>query len=258
MRHPDCLWVPSPNYGYPRGARGQLSRAVQEANRSGEFWHSMVGSLAAAKSRFVNPAEEVSAHFLFPRVGIPTQMVDSDDAAWHTGNYLANLHFHGVEFEGGAPGNLSEPLTDNQIDWGVKITRWLRDGRPKIYVRRETLWEHNEVKATACPSGRIPWARVISSLEDGMDEAAVRKMIEDAILAMTDGPGNCVGTDHRIIQTATLAACRAMLEVRIKAGLVIELIGLPDHLSVDHESGIVRQCYQPTDHDKKLGLFAIG
>ncbi len=167
MIHPDCLWIPSPNYGYPRGVLKQLAVKIQEANRSGEFWHSIVGSLAAAKNRFLNPAEEASAHFLFPRDGIPTQMVDSDDAAWHSGNYLANLHFHGFEFEGGAPGNLSEPLTENQIEWGIKITRWLRDvhNSPQIYVRRETLWEHNEVQATACPSGRIPWERLISEME---------------------------------------------------------------------------------------------
>ena len=167
MIHPDCLWIPSPNYGYPRGALKQLEGG-------GEFWHSMVGSLVAAKHRFLNPAEEASAHFLFPRNGIPTQMVDSDDASWHSGNYLANLYFHGFEFEGGAPGNLSEPLTENQIEWGIKITRWLRDvhGSPQIYVRRETLWEHNEVQATSCPSGRIPWERLIQELEDDMPAQA--------------------------------------------------------------------------------------
>jgi N-acetyl-anhydromuramyl-L-alanine amidase AmpD len=195
MIHPDCLWIPSPNYGYPRGVLKQLAVKIQEVNRSGEFWHSMVGSLVAAKHRFLNPAEEASAHFLFPRDGIPTQMVDSEDAAWHSGNYLANLHFHGFEFEGGAPGNLSEPLTDNQIEWGIKITHWLRDvhNSPKIYVRRETLWEHNEVQATACPSGRIPWARLISSLEDDMDEATVRKIAkqeaEFAVMVNNDNHG---------------------------------------------------------------------
>ena len=163
MIHPDCLWIPSPNYGYPRGVLKQMEGA-------GEFWHSMVGSLAAVKNRFLNPAEEASAHFLYPREGIPTQMVDSGDAAWHSGNYLANLHFHGFEFEGGAYGNLSEPLTENQIEWGIKITRWLRDvhNTPKVYVRRETLWEHNEVQATSCPSGRIPWERLIQELEGDM------------------------------------------------------------------------------------------
>ncbi len=139
----------------------------------------MVGSLAAAKNRFLNPAEEASAHFLFPRDGIPTQMVDSDDVAWHSGDHFSNLHFHGFEFEGGAPGNLSEPLTENQIEWGIKITRWLRDDHnsPQIYVRRETLWEHNEVQATACPSGRIPWERLIDELSEPIEEDDMSKHI---------------------------------------------------------------------------------
>jgi hypothetical protein len=122
---------------------------------------------------FQDPLSEVSAHFLYPKVGKPVQMVDSGDPAWHAGNYLANLHYHGFEFEGGPPGNLSEPLTANQIAWGVKVTHWLRDvhNTPLIYVRRDTLWEHNEVKNTACPSGRIPWLRIIQALkEDDMQK----------------------------------------------------------------------------------------
>ena len=168
--YPDAIWVPSPNFGYSRGTHGQLPNNIRRTGRSGEFWHSMVGSLSAAKWRFLNPEAGASAHFLFPRLGRPTQMVDSSDAAWHSGNYLSNLHFHGFEFEGGAPGNYSEPLTESQIAWGIKATRWLREAHnsPKIYVRRETLWEHNEVAATSCPSGRIPWARLITELEDDM------------------------------------------------------------------------------------------
>ncbi len=179
MKYPAAIWVPSPNFGYPRSTHGQLASNIQKANRAGEFWHSIVGTLAAAKWRFLNMSEEASAHFLFPKIGAPTQMVDSDDAAWHSGNYLANLHFHGFEFEGGAPGNYSEPLTDNQVEWGIKVTRWLREthNSPKIYVRRETLWEHNEVQATSCPSGRIPWARLINEWEDDIDKAEVERIV---------------------------------------------------------------------------------
>ncbi len=180
MRYPGIQWIPSPNFGYPRGTHGQLRRNIDAVNGGGEFWHSQQGRQAVAIAMFQNPATEVSAHFLLPKVGKPVQMVDSDDAAWHTGGRVAddplpggpgigsfaNLYFHGFEFEGGPPGNLSEPLTANQIDWGVRISRWLRDVHDArtIYVRRETLWEHNEVRATACPSGRIPWPTIISRL----------------------------------------------------------------------------------------------
>ncbi len=178
MRYSEATWISSPNFGYPRNTHGQLTFNINRANKSGEFWHSQQGRQSVAIAMFQNPATELSAHFLFPKTGRPVQMVDSADPAWHAGNYLANLHFHGFEFEGGPPGNLSEPLTANQLAWGVKVTHWLRDVHqtPLVYVRRDTLWEHNEVRNTACPSGRIPWTKVIAAL----------KMEEDMPLNATD------------------------------------------------------------------------
>ena len=189
MRFPGATWIPSPNFGYPRGTHGQLASNIQKANKSGEFWHSQQGRQAVAIRMFQNPATEISAHFLFPKVGKPVQMVDSSDPVWHTGNYLANLHFHGFEFEGGPPGNLSEPLMANQIAWGVKVTHWLRGvhGTPSVYVRRDTLWEHNEVKNTACPSGRIPWAGVITALEEDDDMLKFIKRASVGTVFATDG-----------------------------------------------------------------------
>lgn len=170
MRFPDATWIPSPNFGYPRGTHGQLTFNINRAGKSGEFWHSQQGRQSVSIGMFQNPDLKLSAHFLIPKAGKPVQMVDSADPAWHTGNYLANLHYHGFEFEGGPPGNLSEPLTASQRTWGVDITHWLRKvhSTPLVYVRKDTLWEHNEVRNTACPSGRIPWAKVIASLEDDM------------------------------------------------------------------------------------------
>lgn len=202
-RFPGATWIPSPNFGYPRNTHGQLAFNINRAGKSGEFWHSQQGRQDVTIAMFKNPATEVSAHFVIPKVGKPVQVVDSSDSAWHTGNYLANLHFHGFEFEGGPPGNLSEPLTDSQIAWGVKVTHWLRDvhGTPLIYVRRDTLWEHNEVKNTACPSGRIPWAQVIASLED--DEM-------ELLNAKPSGRVYAMGVGKRHIGPTELAAYRRM------------------------------------------------
>ncbi len=172
MRFPKATWIPSPNFGYPRGTHGQLRTKIQQAGKSGEFWHSQQGRQAVAIRMFQNPDLEISAHFLIPKVGKPVQMVDSNDPAWHAGGFIANIGYHGFEFEGGPPGNLREPLTPSQIVWGVEITHWLRQvhGTPTRYVRKDTLWEHNEVKNTACPSGRIPWAKVIVALEKEEDD----------------------------------------------------------------------------------------
>ena len=196
--HPELLWSPSPNFGYPRGEHGQLAAKTS----GGEFHHSMVGSLQAAKYRFLNAGAQVSAHFLFPRVGIPTQMVDSSDAAWHAaGTFrdnplpggpaigtLANLYFHGFEFEGGAVDNLSEPLTPNQIAWGIKVTHWLREthNTRRTYVLRETLWEHNWVTPTSCPSGRIPWDSLVAALEEDEMTPEEKAELQRLILAEMD------------------------------------------------------------------------
>ncbi len=168
MRFPKATWIPSPNFGYPRGTHGQLLARINSVDKSGEFWHSQAGRQSVTIGMFQNPATEVSAHFLIPKVGKPVQMVDSNDPAWHAGGFISNVYYHGFEFEGGPPSNPSEPLTPSQIAWGVEITHWLRQVHktPTRYVRRDTLWEHNEVKNTACPSGRIPWLKVIAELED--------------------------------------------------------------------------------------------
>ncbi len=172
MRYPEATWIPSPNFGYPRGTHGQLEAKIDEAGKSGEFWHSQQGRQAVSIRMFQDPALEIAAHFLYPKVGKPVQMVDSNDPAWHAGGFIANVYYHGFEFEGGPPGNLSEPLTANQIAWGVRVTHWLRQVHktPTRYVRKDTLWEHNEVKATACPSGRIPWTKVIAALGATVEE----------------------------------------------------------------------------------------
>lgn len=195
--------VESPNYGYPRGKHFQLGQNIVTYGGAGETWHSMVGSLNGAKARFLNPDEGASAHFLFPKVGIPTQMVDSADAAWHAGGEIhddpiigsgpdigsiLNLHAHGFEFEGGPQGNLSEPLTENQISWGIAVTKWLRlaHGVRLIYVLRETLWQHNWVYATACPSNRIPWSTIIPALkEDNVTQDEFNAMANQWILSQT-------------------------------------------------------------------------
>ncbi|KKL18470.1 hypothetical protein LCGC14_2475200 [marine sediment metagenome] len=184
-RFQGATWIPSPNFGYPRGTHGQLALNTTRAGKSGEFWHSQQGRQSVSIGMFQDPALEVSAHFLIPKVGKPVQMVDSSDPAWHTGNYLANLHYHGFEFEGGPPGNLSEPLTPSQIAWGVDLTHWFRQihGTPLVYVRKDTLWEHNEVRNTACPSGRIPWTKVIAGLEE--DEMGMTDVEKTAFAALT-------------------------------------------------------------------------
>lgn len=85
---------------------------------------------------------------------------------WHAGGPLANERYVGIECEGGAIGNESEPLTTPQLDSLVRVLADLMAfegwARP---ARGETLFEHNQFFATACPSGRIPWDVIIPRLQ---------------------------------------------------------------------------------------------
>jgi hypothetical protein len=49
----------------------------------------------------------------------------------------------------------------------VRVLKWVREQEQWSAVARgETLFEHNEFMATACPSGRIPWDALIEAVMD--------------------------------------------------------------------------------------------
>jgi N-acetyl-anhydromuramyl-L-alanine amidase AmpD len=254
MRYPGALWVPSPNFGYPRGARGQLRANIIASRGGGAFWHSQVGPQQAAIGRFLNAAEEASAHFLFPKVrGQPVvQMVDSADPAWHAGGTLkedpiaggpgigtiANLFFHGFEFEGGGTGNYNEPLTDYQIEEAVSVCHWLEAigewPRVGVYVWRETLQQHRWVYPTACPSERINQALIAARLsaqqEDDMtpaqeEELRLLRISTNTLIAqMMSAYGYIANVDK------ALAAYRDSVGVNI-------VTPLSAHLKAPHAAG---------------------
>jgi len=80
----------------------------------------------------------------------------------------------GIEHEGGGPrwegdtGNFGEPLTPTQLTASLALVRWLGRECGFPLVRVTTLFEHNELSATLCPSGRIPWQ--LYTEEDPMTE----------------------------------------------------------------------------------------
>lgn len=99
-----------------------------------------------------------------------------DVITWHArGGNTANF---GVENEGYA----GEPLTEHQIAKLASLTAWAKKVCGWGELSRgpsQNLFEHNEIgKAarspyiTACPSGRIPWPRImVLAEEDNMDAA---------------------------------------------------------------------------------------
>lgn len=148
--------------------------------KRGEVKHSAVGSWAGMQSVLDGPVQS-SWHFSVLQDGRVFQHYALSTHCWHGNDtdsdqgVRANLDLIGIEHEGGAPGNLSEPLTEAQLAATVAVSRWAaeqygfaRFGRFPEQWDCWTLAEHNQVgnTPTACPSGRIPWDEVIRRLEE--------------------------------------------------------------------------------------------
>ena len=108
---------------------------------------------------------------------------------WHATAF--NQEFVGVENEGAAP---KEPsLNDAQIAnarrFTAEIAEWAQfNPRRPAYDgdTSHTLKEHNEVvllggSATACPSGRIPWDKI---LEDAMSQEETNELADRRALSL--------------------------------------------------------------------------
>ena len=168
MRYPAAIWRGTDKHGYPN---------TDAHLQNGVVIHSMEGSLQAGFGVLDGP-RQASWHFSISKTGEVYQHVDTENIAWTNGGFDANRLFWGIECEGVE----GEPLTEPQFDALLGVVRWLWDTHDVgAFVRQETAWEHLEMTQfgsapTACPSNRIPWERLISSLEDDMDEATVQRI----------------------------------------------------------------------------------
>ena len=149
MIYPLAVQAPGPSdkQGYP-------GLAVNAAK--GVICHSMVGSYPNAYARLIGP-DRASWQFSVRKDGMVLQHYPSLAVAWHAGSREWNGRLIGIEHEGGGPADYGEPLTPEQLQASVKLVRWLSAAHNFPLVRAAGLYEHNEVYATACPSGRIPW-----------------------------------------------------------------------------------------------------
>lgn len=160
-RYPEATWRPGPA-GKVWPGQNSIDGIIE---------HSMQGSLAGAYT--VLDDESVNAQgayiaaswtFSVTREGQVFQHYELEQSPFHAGSKAQNLRLIGVEHEGGPPGNLSEPLTEPQTQASVKLANWIAQ-QGKFTLSREpatkTLYEHNEVTTTQCPSGRIPWDRYV-------------------------------------------------------------------------------------------------
>jgi len=147
--YPLAVQEPGPSWkqGYPPVFRNACRGVV---------CHSMVGSYAGAKAR-LDSQDRASWHFSIAKSGTVYQHYRVSEITWHAGTPQWNQKLVGIEHEGGAPGNESERLTEAQLASSVQLVRWLARYYGFPLVRKVSLWEHSELSATQCPSGRIPW-----------------------------------------------------------------------------------------------------
>lgn len=179
-----AIRVPGPpdkRYSQPNVARGYVP-------------HSAVGFYAGWESRLFSTERDsddptrysryaaASVHGWIAYDGSVIQHYPFTVSCWASGNRHANTNFVAFENEGGPPGDESERLTAKQIAANVRIMRELsawkdwKPSRPKNRTdRTATLYEHHECvrlwggNATACPSKRIPWQRMLRTLKDEGD-----------------------------------------------------------------------------------------
>jgi hypothetical protein len=102
--------------------------------------------------------------------GSLTQFYPVTSSPWANGSPEWNNWGLGIEFEGGynSGGHWeSEPIYDEQVASAARILEDLAlfKGVPSSYWQRpNTLKEHREVYATACPSGRIRWNDILATM----------------------------------------------------------------------------------------------
>ncbi len=148
--------------------------------RQGAVYHSMVGAFAAARARLFGD-DRASWHFSVLKDGTIYQHYPIDRVAWHAGTVDANGKYIGIEHEGGAAPNYSEPLTPAQYRSTLGLTLWLMKACswPEFRVGVQGM-EHNWLYPTACPSGRIPWSDLIRDISK---EGTVDQELRDRIRA---------------------------------------------------------------------------
>lgn len=190
-------WYPSatPDPG-PAWKQG-YSFATHNLGR-GVVLHSMVGTYPGARARLMGD-DRASWHFSVLKDGTVYQHYPVRAVCWHAGSPAANEKYIGVEHEGGAAPNYSEPLTPAQLQASIRLVLWLMEelGWPEFRVGVQGM-EHNWLYATACPSGRIPWLEYVKAVtEEGSVDQELRDRVRVAAAFEAAAAAVLAGRDLR-------------------------------------------------------------
>jgi hypothetical protein len=160
-----AAWVGSPNYT-PARAGHNPNWTPQDPNT----WivlHTMVGTEAAARARFENPAQQASSHYGVTLAGKVYQYVRESDAAWTNGTMAgvgSNLDSVTIEHEDG--GAYNGPRTPALYEASAQLVADIARRRHIPLVHRGVgggVLGHRECSGaqTACPDS-LDLARIIA------------------------------------------------------------------------------------------------
>lgn len=206
IRRPGPLWKQGyPGVGVAGPKRGDVKHSAEGTNW--DVIHDLLDGQARKSWQFTVGYDRTEQHY--PFMAHCWHAGDADD----DGGVRANIDLVGIEHLGVA----GDPLTDYQVEMTVKITRWCAEQSNRTRYARYptqlgvwTLAEHNQVSdtATACPSGRIRWLRIIAALEEqpptGEDDMVT--------LIRTDGSFNVYATDGMFKWRLASSAIREELQ----------------------------------------------
>lgn len=165
------MWAPFANRRDGPPEKHGYNSMPEPARKRGAVYHSAEGNYRTLMEILDGP-RRASWTFSNPKEGQLEQHYPVGLHVWTNGSLESNVRFVGVENEGMA----GEPLTDSQTQNLVELTVWLyRTQEWDVLKLQETLWEHKWMTrfgspATECPSGRIPWVRIISKAEKILEE----------------------------------------------------------------------------------------
>jgi N-acetyl-anhydromuramyl-L-alanine amidase AmpD len=149
----------------------------QTRQGAGVVIHSAEGTLESALAVLAGP-KRASWHLTVGKDGDYYQHYPLEAVTWHAGGD-ANPFYVGIECEGVA----GEPLWNAQLASLVYILKFLKDFDRWPTVQRDvTLFEHNHFMPTSCPSGRIPWDRIIVELTQ-VPEPSIQDLIYACVSA---------------------------------------------------------------------------
>ena len=166
---------------------------------------SLAGALTVLDDESVNEQNAYRAaswHFSIAKDGTVYQHYSLFETPFHAGSRWWNNRLIGIEHEGGAPGNLGEPLTEQQYAASTALVRWIASAGGWS-VERSRLYAHNQVTATSCPNGRMDWSRWMPQNdpdhEDNFDTGLARLRYEAMLRVIVQGHKEAEGDKQVLI-----------------------------------------------------------